>query len=285
MMTGKQKLKKLSGLPASSSASSTTNLERSHHELTLRVCGNVTQINSLHYSMVLKVTLCICKLQQFYWKMVPTIKILLLCRVINWRFCLLPNIKLTNLWKTKIRHLFIPICKFAMVQSSHSRQLSCSGQYSSPLLSHDIKYEGIKSEHIFKLKICTTILQPSTERTKQSNITQSLHQKLQFTARWIPFKNNTKLQQTYVLNFNHEPKILGHPPVSWETNKTYNTTFHNIVSWIKWWLYDQSVHNITLYWLTVEWHYTNQLLATWHGWHRITVTHHKSKYFSKKLQL
>jgi len=157
----------------------------------------------------------------------------------------------------------------------------CSGQNSSLLLSYDIKYEGIKSEHTFKLKICTTILQLSTESTKQSNITQLLHQKLQ----WIPFKNNTQLHPTYVLNFDQKLKILGHLSVPWKTTKTYKTTCHIIVSWIQWWPYDQSVHNRTLYRLTVKWHYSNHLLTTCYVQHRIFVTYRTSQYFSKKLQL
>ena len=172
-----------------------------------------------------------------------------------------------------------------MVQSSHRRWLWCSGQNSSLLLWHDIKYEGKKSEHTFKLKICITILQPSTESTKKSNITQLLHKKLQCTARLIPFKNNKQLQPTYVLNFDQKLKILGHLSVPWKTTKTYKTTCHVIVSRIQWWLYDQSVHNGTLYWLTVKWHYANQLLTTCNVWHQIFVTYHTSQYFSKKLQL
>ena len=170
-----------------------------------------------------------------------------------------------------------------MVQSSHRRWLRCSGQNSSLLLSHDIKYEGIKSEHTFKHTIRTTILQPSTESTKQS-VTQLLQQKLQCTTRWIPFKDNTQLQPTHVLNFDQKLKILGHLSVPWKTTKTYKTTCHVIVSWIQWWLYDQSVYNRTLYWVTVKWHYTNQLLTTCYVRHQTFVTYHTSQYFSKKLQ-
>jgi len=135
------------------------------------------------------------------------------------------------------------------------------------------------------MKICTTILQPSKESTKQSNITQLLHQKLQWTARWIPFKNSTQLQPTPALNFDQKLKILGHLSVPRKTTKTYNTTRHDIVSWIQRWLYDQSVHNRPLHWLTVIWHYKNQLLTTCYVQHRIFVTYHTSQDFSKKLQL